>query len=272
MPIALVNGVRIYYEESGRGRPLVLSHGFACGLRMWDPQVKGLKDRYRVVTYDARGHGASEAPEDVDAYTQDGVVEDLRQLMVHFGLRGACLGGLSMGGRIALELALAHPELLAGLIVADAGSGSDSPEQFRAGTERRASILEQEGIEAGADAMMIEPTFATYAQQGPEAARNIRGMLTTHRAHGLSNSQRGIMAGRSSIYALEERLKALRVPTLVIVGERDEPCLEPSRFMAKAIPQAKLVVIRGVGHMSNLEDSTTFTSVVEEFLTHLWRA
>lgn len=272
MPIAQVNGIGLYYEESGRGRPLVLSHGFACGIRMWDPQVARLADRYRVVAYDARGHGASEAPADVEAYTQDAVVEDLRQLIVQLGLRGACLTGLSMGGRIALELALAHPELLSGLIVADAGSGSDAPERYREAIARRATILEQGGIEAGADAMLADPTFATLAEQGPEAARMIRSLLTTHRARGLIGTLRGIQYGRSTTYALEERLRVLRVPTLVVVGERDEACLGSSRFLARTIPQARLVVIRGVGHMSNLEDPTTFNAIVEEFLAHLWRA
>jgi len=120
MPIANANGITIYYEDVGRGRPLVLSHGFACGAAMWAPQVACLADRYRVITYDVRGHGASTAPEAAKAYSQAISVEDLYQLMLRLGLRDVCLGGLSMGGGIALEFALAHPDLLSGLIVADA--------------------------------------------------------------------------------------------------------------------------------------------------------
>ena len=271
MPTTQVNDTTIYYETTGRGRPVVLSHGFACGLRMWDPQVAALADRYRVVTYDARGHGASATPEEISAYSIGAVVEDLRQLMVQLGVQGACLGGLSMGGRVALEFALAHADLLAGLIVADAGGGSDDTERYRARAEERVSVLETGGIEAGADLLMAEPIFGTLAAQGPEAARLVRSLLTTHRAHGLVGTLRGIQAARSSIYDLEGALRALRLPTLVIVGARDEACLDPSRFLADTIPGAKLAIIKGVGHMSNLEDPTTFNAVVSEFLAGLWR-
>ncbi len=98
MPIAKVNGVGIYYEEAGRGRPLVWCHGFACGAAMWEPQVAAFASRYRVITYDVRGHGASEVPAAPEAYSQPASVEDLHQLLRHLGIARACVGGLSMGG------------------------------------------------------------------------------------------------------------------------------------------------------------------------------
>ena len=218
-----------------------------------------------------RGHGASEAPEAADAYSQGASVEDLHQLMLQLGLRDVCLGGLSMGGSIVVDFALAHPELLSGLIVADAGAGFDDPDAWRRNAERRIASLEQ-GIEAGADFMLTEPIFARCAARGPEAARHLRSLLTTHRARGLVGTLRGIQRTRKSFYELESELRTLTVPTLVIVGEHDAGCLRPSRFLAETIPRAELVTIKGVGHMTNLEDSTTFNAAVGAFLARLWCA
>ncbi|MBI3455555.1 MAG: alpha/beta fold hydrolase [Candidatus Rokubacteria bacterium] len=271
MPIAKVNGVGIYYEEAGRGRPLCWAHGFACGAAMWEPQVPVFADRYRVITFDARGHGASEVPAAPEAYSQPTAVEDLHQLLRHLGIRQACVGGLSMGGNVALNFGLAHPEMVAGLIIADTGAGSDDPAGWRETVTEWAAILEARGIEAFADVMMAHPFLAPYAAQGPGAARRMRSLVTTHRAQGLAHTLRGVLATRPPIYALESRLKALEVPVLVIVGGLDEPCVKVSRYMAETLPRAELVVIRGVGHMATLEDPTTFNGVVDRFLASLWR-
>src|SRR5262245_60325267 len=106
MPRFEANGVSLHYEAAGRGPTLVLAHGFACGLRMWDPQVQALARSFRVVTYDARGHGASDAPDAADAYSPELAVSDLLVLLDHLKVRRAVVGGLSMGGNVALHVAL----------------------------------------------------------------------------------------------------------------------------------------------------------------------
>ncbi len=148
MPIARVNGVGLYYEVRGSGPPLVLVHGFACGIRSWDPQVRALAARYRVITYDVRGHGISEAPRDPAAYSQPTSVEDLRALLAHLRIRRAAVGGLSMGGNIALNLALTHPAMVTTLIVADTGAGSDGTAEWHAAALEFAEVLERKGMEA----------------------------------------------------------------------------------------------------------------------------
>jgi pimeloyl-ACP methyl ester carboxylesterase len=270
MPIARCDSVGIYYEERGRGRPLVWSHGFACGAKMWQPQVEWFADRYRVITYDVRGHGASDAPVDPEAYSQPRSVADLRALLEHLGLGRACVGGLSMGGNIALNLALAYPDLVAGLVIADTGAGSDDAEGWRAKCAEWADLLEGSGIEPAADVMLADPLFARYAGQSPEASRHMRSLLTTHRARALALTLRGALPRRPSLYSLEARLKALTVPTLVIVGELDDPCVRVSRYLAETLPRAELVVVGEAGHMTNLEDPTTFNAAVDRFLTALW--
>ncbi len=266
MPMARVNGVSLYYEVTGKGPPLVLVHGFACGIRSWDPQVRVLSRARRIIIYDVRGHGISEAPPDPAAYSQAISVEDLRALLIHLKILRTAVGGLSMGGNVALNFALAHPKMVSALIVADTGAGSDNTAEWIAGAHAFADVLEQRGMEAFADIASANALFARYIAQGPEAERFIRSCLMTHRAHGLAHTAREVLAKRPTIYSLEPRLKEIRVPTLLIVGEHDEPCLKVHSFMARVIPRAKQVVLPGVGHLTNLEAPAAFNAAVRRFL------
>ena len=266
MPRAHVNGVSLYYEVAGDGPPLVLVHGFACGIRSWDPQVRALSRRCRVVTYDVRGHGISEAPADPARYSQPTSVADLAALLDHLRLRRALVGGLSMGGNIALNFALAHPGRVRALIVADTGAGSDGTAEWNADVHAFADTLEGGGVEAFADMACANPLFGRYIAQGPQAERFIRGCLMTHRAHGIAHTAREVLARRPTIYALEPRLRRLRVPTLLIVGEHDDPCVRVHRFLAETIPQATAVVIPGIGHLTNLEAPASFNRAISRFV------
>ncbi len=266
MPRAAVNGISLYYEVTGQGPPLVLVHGFACGLRMWDPQVQALARSWQVVTYDVRGHGISEAPASPAAYSQAISVADLRALLDHLRLRRAAVGGLSMGGNIALNFALAHPNRVTALVVADTGAGSDEAADWAATIHALAGALEHDGLEAFADAAMANPLFARYVAQGPAAERFMRACLMTHRARGLAHTGREVFTKRPSIYSLASKLRVLSVPTLLIVGEHDAPCVEVHRFMAETIPGARHVVIPHVGHLTNLEAPHAFNRAVMRFL------
>lgn len=266
MPHFDTAGVSLYFELTGSGPPLVLVHGFACGLRMWDPQVQALARSFRVVTYDVRGHGSSEAPSDPAAYSPSICVDDLRALLDHLEIGRAAVGGLSMGGNIALHFALTHPERLTALIVADTGSGSDGTSDFAAGVERMAAALERDGIQAFADAALLTPAFGRYAKQGPEPERLIRSCLMAHPARGLAHTARGVVTRRPSIYTLASALRSLSIPTLLIVGEHDGPCVDVHRFMADTIPGAHHMVIPGAGHLSNLEAPDEFNRAIENFL------
>jgi 2-succinyl-6-hydroxy-2,4-cyclohexadiene-1-carboxylate synthase len=266
MPRAHVNGVELYYEVAGAGPPLVLVHGFACGLRMWDPQVKALARAWRIVTYDVRGHGISEAPAEGAGYSQPISVADLGGLLEHLQIRRTAVGGLSMGGNIALNFALAHPEMVRALVVADTGAGSDDAADWSATVHGLADVLDRGGLEAFADAAVANPLFARYAAQGPAAERFIRSCLMTHRARGLAHTGREVLTRRPSLYSLAPRLRTLKVPTLLIVGEHDEPCVKVHRFLAETIPDARHVVISHAGHLTSLEASDAFNRAVARFL------
>ena len=272
MPIARVNGVALYYESSGTGRPpLVLVHGFACGIRSWDLQLKPLSRRRQVVAYDVRGHGISEAPREASAYSQPTSVADLHALLQHLQIRRAALCGLSMGGNIALNFALAHPDMVSALVIADTGAGSDDTADWVRDVQAFARALDDDGLEAFADAASANPLFARYIAQGPEAERRIRACLMTHRAHGIAHTGREVLCKRPTIYSLEEGLRRLRVPTLLIVGEHDDPCRKIHDFMARTIPGAWSVVLPGLGHLTPLEAPERFNRLVSRFLAGVKR-
>ena len=266
MPIAQVSGIKLYFEEAGNGPPLIWVHGFSCGLRSWDPQVQDFRAARRVITYDVRGFGSSEAPERPTAYSQDISVADLAALLEHLGIARAAVGGLSMGGNIALNFTLAYPERVQALIIADTGAGSDDTDEWVAGAHRYADAAEHGGVEAFADLACANPLFARYIEKGPEHERFIRSCLMTHRARGIAHTAREVLSKRPTIYSLEGKLRELRIPTLLIVGEHDTPCVKVHEFMARTIPGARSVVMAGVGHLSNLEAPEVFNAHVRRFL------
>lgn len=266
MPTANVNAVTLYYEVAGRGTPLVLVHGFACGIRSWDPQVSALSKKFRVITYDVRGFGISEAPRDPAQYSQALSVADLAGLLDHLKIRRAFVGGLSMGGNIALNFALTHPKRVQGLIVADTGSGSDEHADWVAAAHGLADAAERGGMEAFTDLACANPLFARYIAQGPHAERFIRTCLMTHRARGVAHTAREVLSKRPGLYSLEPQLRTLRVPTLLIVGEHDDPCVRVHAFMEKTLPRATAMTIPGVGHLTNLEAPAVFNRAVRRFL------
>ncbi len=266
MPKALINGVNLYYEVHGEGFPLVWSHEFAGDYRSWAPQVRFFSRRYRVVTYNARGYPPSDVPADGDAYTQDQAVEDLRGLLEHLGIAQAHIGGLSMGGNVALNFGLDHPELARSLIVAGTGTGSTDPDAFREQVNERAARMETEGMGGMADYAQ-GPARVQLLRKDPMGWREFADQLSEHSSIGSAHTFRGVQGRRPPIFELEPRLRTLAVPTLIMTGDEDEPCIEPSIFMKRTIPTSGLVVFPQAGHAINLEDPDLFNRTVSDFLT-----
>lgn len=267
MPRATVNGVSLYYEVAGRGTPVVFVHGFACGMKSWEPQVTALSERFRMITYDVRGFGISDAPDDPAQYSQATSIADLAGLLDELNIKRAVVGGLSMGGNIALNFALTHPDRVRSLIIADTGAGSDEHADWVAVAHGLADAAERGGMEAFTDRACANPLFASYIAQGPHAERFLRSCLMTHRARGVAHTAREVLTKRPALYSLEDQMRALRAPTLLIVGEHDEPCVRVHTWMAKTLPRATAVTIPGVGHLTNLEAPDAFNRAVLRFLT-----
>lgn len=253
MPSAFINGINIFYEDHGSGFPILMSHGYSATGRMWAPQVEALQPRYRLISWDMRGHGQTDSPESPDQYSEELTVADMRGLLEHLGVREAVVGGLSMGGYMSLAFYLRHPEMVRALVLSDTGPGyrkDEARETWNRMAEERARALEEQGLDA----------LGTSAE--------VRASVLYHRsARGLALSARGMLAmfGSHVIDALPD----IRVPALVIVGEHDQPFLAATDYMAVKIPGAHKAVIEGAGHAANIERAEAFNAVLLEFLDSL---
>lgn len=266
MPLASVNGVDLYWEEAGQGTPLVWLHEYGGDLRSWEPQVRYFSRRYRVVTYNHRGYPPSTVPKSARDYSQDLLVEDLHQLLRQLALGPVHLGGCSMGANVARDFALAHAEMTRSLILVGAGAGSLEREQFLQTQETRAAALEREGIASLIYYFESLPTRASFKEKDPRGFAEFLHQAGEHDPQACAHLAREVMAKRKTIFELEAELKALHVPTLILAGDRDAPCVEPSLVMRGWIPHAGLVIFPACGHTPNLEEPALFNLHVAEFL------
>jgi pimeloyl-ACP methyl ester carboxylesterase len=269
MPIAFVNGIHLYYEEAGSGDPLLFCHEFAGDCRSWEPQVRYFSRRYRVITYNARGYPPSDVPDDVSAYSQMQAVEDIVSLMRHLQLPDAHLVGLSMGGYAVLHLGLHYPSLARSLVVGGCGYGSVAGDRakFQQDVEQTAMRIARDGMQAMAEFYSRGPTRVQFSDKDPRGWQEFAAQLAEHSAVGSALTFRGVQGQRPSVYDLEAQMRQLQVPTLVIIGDEDEPCLEPALLMKRAIATSGLVVLPKSGHTINLEEPDAFNRAINDFLT-----
>lgn len=269
MPKAFVNDVHLEYRVTGSGVPLLFSHEFAGDARSWDPQVKFFARRYQVITYNARGYPPSDVAPDPAAYSQERAVEDLAQLLRHLKLPPAHLCGLSMGAYAVLHLGLRYPELARSLVVAGCGYGAAAAERatFQENCEQVAARIEREGMRAVAETYARGPARVQFEGRDPLGWQEFFEQLAGHSATGSALTLRGFQMRRPSIYDFGEPLQKLRVPTLIVTGDEDEPCLEPALFLKRQIPSAGLLVLPKTGHTINLEEPDAFNRALLDFFT-----
>ena len=254
MPNAHLNGIDIEYQDGGSGPPVLLSHGYAATGRMWDGQREALGNRYRMISWDMRGHGATSSPNDPAQYSHGLTVEDMRALLGHLGVGRAVIGGLSLGGTMSLAFYRAHPELTRALVICDSGPGfrnEKAREDWNQRAQKRAADLETRGL-------------AVLEGRSAETQQALRHHKS---AQGLAHAARGMLAQRDS--SVIDTLAEIRVPTLVIVGDQDTPFIAACEYMAKKIPGAQLEVIKGAGHSSNLDQPDAFNRALGRFLDAL---
>ena len=267
MARALVNGVNLYYEDVGHGVPMIFVHEFAGEAASWAPQVRFFARRYRTIAYNARGYPPSDIPEDPAAYSQAQAADDIRGMLDALKIQKAHVVGLSMGGYATLHFGLMYPERALSLVVAGAGYGSDDPEANRKDVEQVARRFETEGMEKTGDFYAHGPSRVQLLEKDPIGWQEFRDRLCAGSAKGHALTMRGVQMRRPTVYSLEERMTKLEVPTLIITGDEDEPCLEPGIFMKRKIPASALVVLPKSGHAVNLEEPAAFNAAVLDFLT-----
>ena len=265
--ISTDDGVRLYLEETGDGPPVLFVHEFAGDHRSWEPQVRALSRRYRCITYNARGYPPSDVPEDPAAYSQARAVADAIAVLDALGIERAHVVGLSMGGFATLHLGLRHPDRARSLVVAACGYGAQP--------ERQAAFKEESGVVADAFAAegaaevakryAVGPARVQFQNKDPRGWAEFAAQLAEHSSEGSALTMRGVQAARPSLYDLTDDLRALTVPTLVIAGDEDEGCLEPSLMLKRTIPTAGLALLPKTGHTCNLEEPELFDRLLERF-------
>jgi len=242
-------GVQIHYEDHGSGPPILLTHGYSATSAMWDEQVQAFSDRYRIITWDMRGHGASDSPEDAALYSEEATVADMVAILEACGVQETVIGGLSLGGYMSLAFYLAHPQAVRALLLFDTGPGyrsAQAREAWNVTAEARAVRFETEGLAA--------------LSSGAEVRRSRH-----QSAAGLAHAARGMLAQFSS--NVIDGLPSITVPTLNLVGETDAPYLAATDYMAAKIPGARKVVIADAGHSSNIDQPAAFNAAMDAFLT-----
>lgn len=265
------DSVKLYYEENGSGDAVVFVHEFAGDYRSWEPQMRFFSRRYRCVTYNARGYPPSDVPSDVAQYSQSRAAADILSVMDGLAIKKAHLVGLSMGGFATLQFGLDYPDRAHSLVVAGCGYGAERNvrDRFQGEADAIAQRLRDDGMSVMAAQYSLGPTRVQFQNKDPRGWQEFADMLAEHSSLGSANTQQGVQKMRPSLYDLEDQMRVLTVPTLIITGDEDWPCLTPNVFMKQVIPSAALVVLPNSGHTINLEEPALFNASVDDFLTQV---
>lgn len=256
----MANGINVNYTLEGpAGAPVVtLSHSLATDLSMWEPQLTPLRARYRVLAYDTRGHGGTDAP--ADAYTLGQLGEDARALLAALGIARTHWVGLSMGGMIGQTLALTAPQLFLSLSLCD--TSSRVPAEAKPVWQERIKTAETQGMEP-----IVEPTLGRwftgpFRDSHPDLMNRVRAMIRATDPRGYAGCCHAISA-----LDLTDKLPAIKIPTLIVVGEEDQGTpVAASRVMHGQIAGSELQIIKSASHLSNLEQPEAFTTALMTFL------
>ena len=272
------DGVQLYYEESGAGRPLIFVHEYAGDHRSFEPQMRFFSRYYRCVAFNARGYPPSDVPENPESYSQARARDDIRSVLDHLKLERAHVCGLSMGGFAALHFGMTYGSRALSLLVAGCGYGAEPAkrEQFREETNAAAAQIEKEGMAEVAKRYALGPTRVQFQNKNPRGWREFADQLAGHSTKGAALTMKGVQGRRPSLWELVDGMKKIDVPTLIVTGDEDDPCLEPALLMKRHIPTSGLAVMPCAGHTINLEEPGEFNRILFNFLSSVdigaWRA
>lgn len=272
MPHAVTSDkVRLYFEEVGKGVPVLFIHEFAGDHRSWEPQLREFAKRYRCIVYAARGYPPSDVPSDPSVYSYLHVMRDAVAVLDHLKVDKAHLVGLSMGGYTALQVALNYPERVRSLLLAGAGSGSERwyTEEFHKRSRDLADQFERDGSAAIARTYGQGPSRIPFELKDPRGFAQFASQLAQHNARGSAHMSRGFQGARPSLYDFKEDIRKLTTPTLIVVGDEDERCIEPSLFLKDTLTASGLVIFPKTGHVVNLEEPDLFNHVMGDFLSRV---
>lgn len=267
MPHASVNGISLYYEESGQGDAIVFAHEFSDDCRSFAGQVAHFAPRYRCVVYNARGFAPSEAPEALDAYSQEHSVEDMAALMRHLGIDRAHVVGISMGSMTTLHFGLRHPDMARSLVICGTGPGDTAraKARFEAEIEDFIADIETRGWSRVAEDYGLTDDRRRLRDKNPAAYSGFQERLAKRDRNGPLQTLRRTVTSRPLLADLAGQLEAMEVPTLILTGDEDHVCVDTSLYLKRLLPAAGLSIVPGTGHAVNLEEPELFNRTLEAF-------
>ncbi|BAM92533.1 putative alpha/beta-hydrolases superfamily [Bradyrhizobium oligotrophicum S58] len=269
MPYATAkDGVRLYFEEVGDGTPLIFLHEFAADHTNWEPQLRYLARRHRCIAYAARGYTPSDVPAAADLYTYVHFYTDALAVLDHLGIDSAHFVGLSMGSYSSLQVALNAPDRIRSMVLAGVGSGSSLAqlEAFRTQCRATAEQFETLGSAETAKVTREAPGRIPFLVKDPRGHADFYAALACHDARGSANTMRGFQGARPSIYTMTEAIRRVTTPALIICGDEDDACIEPSLFLKQHLSASGLTFFPKSGHVLNLEEPALFNEAVERFI------
>jgi pimeloyl-ACP methyl ester carboxylesterase len=258
------NGVDLFIHTGGEGRPVLLIHGYPLDGTIWEPQITGLGETARIIAPDLRGHGAS-APAP-GPYSMDLLAEDCANVLEALEIsEPVVVGGLSMGGYIALAFYRNFPKQVAGLVLAATRAGADSPEG-KAGRDAAAKLAQDMGADAIAASMLPKMLAPSTYETQPALVAKVQKMMAATSVEGIIGDLAAMKNRPDSTPLLPE----ISVPTLIIHGAEDQilPRSE-AEVMYKAIPDAQMKILANAGHLISLEQPALFNNALQDFLTSL---
>lgn len=267
MPHARVNGVSLFYEDTGEGDPIVFAHEFADDYRSWADQVSHFAQRYRCIAYNARGFAPSEAPTALDAYSLEHSVADMAGLMRHLGINHAHIVGLSMGSMTTLNFGLRHPEMARSLVVAGTGPGDTARAKARFEAEIVVFIadIETKGWARVAEDYGLTDDRLRLRDKNPAAYHAFQDRLAARQLDGPLQTLRRVVTGRPLLADLADELDSMAVPTLIATGDEDHVCIDTSLYLKRVLPVAGVRIFPKTGHAINLEEPERFNEMLDDF-------
>jgi len=267
--ITTTDNVNLYFEETGSGTPILFIHEMAGDHRSWEPQIRYLSRFYRCIVFNARGYYPSDIPKNVKAYSQKTAANDALAILDGLKLQQAHIVGLSMGSSATLQFGIDHESRALSLTIMGCGSGSD-PDMLE-NNRTRYRAMAQNILDGHYQGFVAEYSSGPYRQpflkKDPRGWEEFRNRLMTHNPTGKANTLLGVQAERPSLYELETHIEKIKLPTLIMVGDLDEPCVPASIFLQKAIKNSGLYVLPKTGHTINLEEPMQVNYQLHQFLT-----
>ncbi|SJZ37857.1 Pimeloyl-ACP methyl ester carboxylesterase [Enhydrobacter aerosaccus] len=270
MPQATTSdGVKLYYEEVGSGTPILFVHEYSGDWRSWEPQMRFFARKYRCITYSFRGYPGSDVPDDGSMYGQQHAVDDARHVLDHLKIDRAHIVGLSQGAFATAHFGRCYPDRALSLTLAGIGSGAgrEGHEQFKKDAQATAALIRKRGMAHYAESLKTNPTRSRFKLKDPRGFAEFVKHLAEHPDAGAANTMENYQGKRPSLYDFDAEWKKLALPVLIICGDEDEPCLQPSLYLKHVLPNAGLAMFAKTGHTVNIEEPDAFNREVWNFLT-----